>query len=111
MKISALVEALGLTVHCGNDQLDREVTGGYVGDLLSDVIANSRGGDVWITRQGHQNIVAVAVLKEHACVILTLGQEPEKDTLDKASKEGIPILVTNQNGFVTAGKIYHLLGK
>lgn len=109
MKIALLVEKLNLVIKCGEDKLDREVYGGYVGDLLSDVIANSAPDDIWITRQAHQNIVAVAALKEHAGVILALGQEPEDDTIAKATKEGIPLLVTDLSGFEISGKIYELM--
>jgi len=80
-----------------------------VGDLLSDVMANSREGDVWITCQSHQNIVAVSVLKEHAGIILVLGKEPDKDTVEKASREGIPLLVTKLSGFEITGRIYDLI--
>lgn len=109
MKIALLVEKLNLRIKCGEDKLDREVCGGYVGDLLSDVIANSAQDNIWITRQAHQNIVAVAALKEHAGVILALGQEPENDTIAKATKEGIPLLITDLSGFEISGKIYELM--
>lgn len=109
MNLTLLAEKLNLRVRCGGDSLDRDVSGGYAGDLLSDVMANSRKDDVWITCQSHQNIVAVSVLKEHAGIILVLGKEPDKDTLEKASREGIPLLVTELSGFETAGRIYNLL--
>jgi predicted transcriptional regulator len=109
MNLTLLVEKLNLRVTCGGDKLDREVSGGYVGDLLSDVMANSRAGDVWITCQSHQNIVAVSVLKEHAGIILVLGKEPDKDTVEKASREGIPLLVTKLSGFEITGRIYDLI--
>ncbi len=109
MNLTLLAEKLDLKVRCGGDRLDREISGGYVGDLLSDVMANSKEGDVWITCQSHQNIVAVSVLKEHAGIVLVLGREPDKDTLEKASREGIPLLVTELSGFEAAGRIYNLL--
>ena len=74
MTLMSLAKSLGLTVRCCKEKLDIDVTGGYIGDLLSDVIANSDRGNVWITRQSHQNIVAVAELKEHAGIILVLGR-------------------------------------
>jgi len=109
MDVAFLAEQLSLTVRCGGDRLDREVSGGYVGDLLSNVMAGSGSGDVWITCQTHQNIVAVSVLKEHAGIILTQGREPDADTVERASQEGIPILVTGLSGFETAGRIYALM--
>ena len=109
MNLALLAEKMDLRVRCGGDNLDREVSDGYVGDLLSDVMANSKKDDLWITCQSHQNIVAVSVLKEHAGIILVLGKEPDKDTLEKASREGIPLLVTELSGFEAAGRIYNLL--
>ncbi len=109
MNLDRLVKELSLQVRCGADKLRREVKGGYVGDLLSDVMANSREGDVWITRQVHQNIVAVACLKEHVGVILVQGSEPAPETLSKAEKEGLPLMVADLSGFEIAGRIYKIL--
>jgi hypothetical protein len=38
---------------------DSEVAGGYTSDLLSDVMAHAKAGDVLITIQSHKNTVAV----------------------------------------------------
>ena len=103
------VRKLGLRVCCAEGSLGRDVRGGYVGDLLSDVMANSREGDIWITRQVHQNIVAVASLKDLAGIILIQGSEPTPDTAAKAGAEGIPILVTDLPAFEIVGRIYQLI--
>jgi len=109
--LDSIVKALNLKIRSGEDKLKSEVRGGYTGDLLSDVMANSKEGDVWITRQVHQNIVAVASLKDHAGIILVQGSEPAKDTLEKAIKEGIPIMVSDLSGFEITGRIYGLITK
>lgn len=106
MNLEFIVRKLKLSVRCGEDKLEKEVKGGYVGDLLSDVIANSSEGDIWVTRQTHQNIVAVASLKDHAGIILVNSSEPDSDTLDKAIKEEIPIMVSELPGFEVVGEIY-----
>ena len=109
MTLAELVQALDLKVRSGKSAMDVPVLGGYVGDLLSDVMGNSKEGDVWITRQVHQNIVAVASLKEHAGIILVQGCEPAADTLEKARKEDVPILVSELPAFEAIGKIYNLI--
>ena len=109
MQLAELVRELGLQVCCAEGSLDREVKGGYVGDLLSDVMANSKEGDLWITRQVHQNIVAVASLKDLAGIVLIQGSEPAPDTAAKANAEGIPILVTDLPAFEIVGRIYKLI--
>ncbi len=109
MKTEKIVQALGLDVKCGKDYLGKEVTGGYTGDLSSDVMGNSKEGYIWITRQVHQNIVAVASLKEHAGIILINSSEPTRETLEKAEAEKIPIMVSDLPAFEISGKIYNLL--
>jgi hypothetical protein len=111
MKLSELVKELGLKVRAASENMEVEVTGGYVGDLLSDVMGNAREGQVWITRQTHQNIVAVANLKELAGIILVNGCEPAPETVDKAKEVGVPILVSDLKAFELAGKVYVIIAK
>ena len=110
MNLETIVKKLGLEVRCAQENLKNNVTGGYTGDLLSDVIANSHEGYIWITRQVHQNIVAVASLKEHAGIILINSCEPTQETLEKARQEKIPIMISSLSAFELTGKIYNLLG-
>lgn len=106
MKLETLVQSFGLEVKTGSDQLQQEVTGGYAGDLLSDVIAHSARGNVWITIQTHPNIVAVASLKDLAAIILAGGREPDPETLKKAEEEGIPLLISLLPAFELIGRLY-----
>lgn len=109
LDLSTLVRVLRLQVRSGADRLDRRVRGGYVGDLLSDVMGNSQEGDVWITRQVHPNIVAVASLKDLAAIVLVNGSEPAPETLTKAMAEGIPVLLAKESAFAVAGRVYALI--
>ena len=89
-----IAEALKLAVSVREDLLTRPVSGGYAGDMLSDVLAHAREGQVWITLQTHTNIVAVASAKELCGIIVVNGRTPEAATLQKAEQENIPILVS-----------------
>jgi predicted transcriptional regulator len=109
MKVSELVDKLGLTVFSGKVGLDRKVSGAYVSDLLSDVMGNAEEGMVWITLQTHRNVLAIASLKELAAVILVKGLEPDEDSLEHAHEEEIPVLGTSLSTFELAGKLYNLL--
>ena len=109
MTVRQLAEELGWSVYTGNSNLERKVTGGYVSDLLSDVMGHAGEGEVWITLQSHMNVVAIASLKELSAILLVKGIEPDKQVLEKASEEGIPVLGTSGQTFETAGKLFHLL--
>jgi serine kinase of HPr protein (carbohydrate metabolism regulator) len=111
MKVSELVEELELKVYAGKDSLDREITGGYVSDLLSDVMGFAKEGNVWITLQNHLNVIAIASLKDLSCVILVKNIIPGDDVLEKANEEGIPLLGSNSKTFELAGEIYSLIFK
>jgi predicted transcriptional regulator len=92
MQLRDVVDDLGLTVLAGGESLLREVTGGYVGDLMSDAIAHAAAGGVWVTVQTHANVVAVAIMKELAGVVISGGRAPEEDTLARAVREEVPLL-------------------
>jgi serine kinase of HPr protein (carbohydrate metabolism regulator) len=109
MKVSELIEKLELTVYTGVEGVDNEITGGYVSDLLSDVMGNAKEGNVWITLQNHMNVIAVASLKELACIILVKGIKPIPEIVEKAVSEGIPVLGSSENTFELSGKIYQIL--
>jgi hypothetical protein len=109
MKLNEIVKELNLKVHNPEAaDLDAEISSGYCSDLLSDVMANAKDGSIWITLQTHNNIVAVAVLRSLACVILVNNRQPENDTLKKANDENIAILATDLTTFEVVGKLYKM---
>jgi predicted membrane-bound dolichyl-phosphate-mannose-protein mannosyltransferase len=108
MKLKDIIENLEMKVETAEESVDREVTGVYMSDLLSDVMANSKDGDVWITLQIHPNIIAVATLKDLAGIIIVQGRKPEKETIEKAQSENIPILVSDLQAFEIAGRLYQM---
>lgn len=108
MNLTEIVKELQLTVKTGAGFLDKEISRGYVSDLMSDVMANADEGDLWVTLQIHQNIVAVAVMKSLGGIILISGREPEKETLQKAEAEGLPLMVTDMPAFELVGKLFEL---
>jgi predicted transcriptional regulator len=111
MTITDIIPALDLKVLSGQKGLSNKITGGYVSDLLSDVIGNAKEGEVWITLQTHQNIIAVASLKDLAAVIIVKGASPETDTIEKSNIENVPVLVTELDTFTIAGRLFELLKK
>jgi hypothetical protein len=69
-------------------------------------MANAMEGQVWLTIQSHQNIIAVAVLREIAAIILVNGRLPDEDTKAKAKEEGLPILLSSSTAYQLAGQLY-----
>lgn len=111
MELKTIVETLNLNVETTRGDLSREVSGIYVSDLLSDVLAHAKEDDLWVTLQGHPNIIAVASMKDLSGIVLVNGRTPEDETLRKANEEEIPIMTTEMQTFNLAGKLYGLLGE
>jgi predicted transcriptional regulator len=109
MKLSSIVEKLSLEVKTGKDNLQNNVTGVYISDLLSDVMGNSKDGNIWITLQTHLNIVAVAGLKNLSGIIIVGNRPIQEDVLQKAEAEKITVMSTPLSAFEVAGKLYQLL--
>lgn len=85
------------------------IQGGYTSDLLSDVIANCPESGVWVTVQRHLNVIAVAQLKGVTAIVFPNGVKPDAPLLERATEEGIALVSSPDNPFVTTGKIYALL--
>ena len=108
MTVKELAERLNLEP-VSEAEPDREVEGGYTGDLLSWVMGNAQAGDVWITIMSNNNVVAVAVLVDVACVVLTEGVVLDPGVLELAEKKGINIYSTEESSFCIGAKVAALL--
>lgn len=84
---------------------DREVTGCYIGDLLSWVMGAAKAGDAWITIMSNINIVAVASLCDTACIILAEGVELSEEVKNAAEARGVNVLTSKQSAFAIAKEL------
>ena len=109
LTVLEIVSQLFLTVCAGQEGLQREVKGGYTSDLLSDVMGHIEEGMLWITMQTHQNILAVATLKDASAVLIVNGTSPDDETLQKGREEAVPLLGTTRSAFEASGMIYRLV--
>ena len=89
MKVRDLKNRIDLELLTEEKTLDRQIEGVYSGDLLSWVMSHAKSNDVWITVRTHINIMAVALMAEISCIIISDGLQAEANTIKKASKEVI----------------------
>ena len=88
------------------EQAEANLTGCYISDLLSDVLANAQPGMLWVTIHTHRNVVSVASMKDIAAVLFTCGRKPEAAIIAEAVEEGILLLTTPLTTYETAGKLW-----
>jgi hypothetical protein len=111
LHLSEAAEILDAILHGEPVGAERQVTGAYCSDLLSDAMANAKEGNIWFTIQTHPNVVAVASLLNLAAVVITGGRDPDPETLARAKQEKVAVLVTKAKSFEAAGKIYGYLNE
>lgn len=108
MLVSDVIEKLGLTVFSGEENLDVEVSGGFISDILSDVMAQAKKGSLWVTNQTHENVLAIVFFKSLAGVILPGGLELDKAAAEKAKEKNLPVLLSKASAFQVVGQLYNL---
>lgn len=108
MTVKQLTESLKLNEFVISDP-DREITGGYAGDLLSWVMGRASEGDAWVTIMTNINVIAVASLADTACVILAEGVTPDEEMQNVASAKCINLLGSEESTFTLCSKIGALI--
>jgi hypothetical protein len=91
MKLSDVIRELNLTPISVADDGNIDVTSAYCGDLLSDVLAHAKPNSLWFTIQSHLNTIAVAQLRDIACIVLVNGVAPDPQTIAKAKSQEISL--------------------
>ena len=101
MTVKALSELDGFApaVICDGE---REISGVYIGDLLSWVMGRASSGDAWITIMSNVNILAVAALADTACIILSEGVKLGEEVLATAKEKDINIIYSDFGIYDTA---------
>ena len=108
MKVSELVSAEGFSALALSDP-DREISGCYVGDLLSWVMGRAQAGNAWITIMSNVNVAAVASLADVACVIFAEGVQPDEQAQLAAQMRGLNLIATELPEYEAAVALSELI--
>jgi predicted transcriptional regulator len=104
MKLKDLADKLELKP--ATKLFDKDVTGVYISDMVSDVIANAKAGDLLVTVQIHGNVIAAANLVDICGIVVTQGKAPAEDVVKMAEKAEIPIFTTGLTRWQMATRLY-----
>lgn len=106
MTIKELADALGWKLLAGEDGLDNQIDGCYVGDLLSWVMARAQSGNVWLTVMGNINAIAVAALTDVSGIVLAENAALDQEAKARADQQGIPVFSCEENLYDTAIRVH-----
>ncbi len=84
---------------------EKEISGGYVGDLLSWVMGRATENCAWITIMTNINIAAVGALADVATIIIAEGALPDDAVIQTAKEKGVNILLTSKTAYETVVEI------
>ena len=98
MTVKQLQELLDLKILSQGE--DRDLEGGFCGDLLSWVMGFGEYGQAWFTIMGNINAVAMG------CMVLCQNSTMQPDALSKAQEEGIWVFSTPLSVFEASGKYF-----
>ena len=108
MTVRELIEKTGMEALLLSDG-DREVTGGYAGDLLSWVMGRAESGDCWVTIMSNVNVAAVGQLTDCACIVFSEGVHPDDAVIKAAKLHGLNLLLTEKSTFAVCAEVGALL--
>ena len=108
MTVKELAGKLGARELCMPEP-DREVVTGYAGDLLSWVMGRAPADAAWVTIMANVNIVAVAMLRDVAVVVVCEGAEVSEDVIARADQQGINLLASDKDAYTLCTEIAKLV--
>jgi len=111
MTVKDLATNLELKSWTPDTELDATITGGYCGDMLSWVMGRAKEGSVWMTIMSNQNVAAVALMADVACVVLTESVKPDEELVMQANKMGLPLFTSPLSTYELSCRLYTLLAK
>jgi len=109
MKISEITQKLDLKIITQADFKDRDVSGCYIGDLLSLVMSKAQMNNIWITVQTNINIVAVATLTDVSFIVIPEEIVVDEGTIKRANMQDVVIFGSSKNSYEIACDISKLL--
>jgi len=109
VKVKDLLKEENFRIIAGEEGIEKELQGVYIGDLLSWVMAHLQENEAWITIQSHVNVIAVGVLNDAACILLAEGASLDEDAKKKANEENLAVIETNLTAYELAVKVNKLM--
>lgn len=108
MTVKELAEKLELKTLSLPDG-DREVKTGYAGDLLSWVMGKAPSDAAWFTIMSNVNIVAVAMLRDVAAIVVCEGAEIGDDVIARAKEQEVNLLVSEKGVYENCVELAKLI--
>lgn len=105
MTVRELCDLLGADAPSQGD-MNRNISGGMVCDVMSLSIARGRSGMAWVCAQANINALAVAVMMDAACVVFAQCAAADRQLIERARQERMNVLLTEKTAFEAVGLMW-----
>jgi len=105
MKVMDVVEISKGTLLTPEVDLDKDIKGGFSGDLMSDVLASVQAESVLITGLCNPQVVRTALIADVRLIIFARGKKPGEDILNLANDENLPVAYSPLGLYEISGRL------
>ena len=105
MKVKEVIAISNGTLLTPDVNLDREIKGGFSGDLMSDVLASVQAEAVLITGLCNPQVVRTALIADIRLIIFARGKKPGEDILNLAIDENLPVAASPLGLYEISGRL------
>lgn len=106
MNIRDLIRIIDGTLITQQQNLGREIKGGFGADLMSDVLASIQPEAVLLTGLCNPQVVRTAQMADVAAIVLVRGKQPPIETIRLANEEDVPLISTPYGMFDVCGRLH-----
>lgn len=101
-----LIQLLDAKLTTNENTLNNSFEGIYVGDLLSNIMANIDEDNLLVTIMCNMNTIAVASLKDVPMIVFCENKQATEEMINKANELNIAIIQTKDSAAEVLRKIY-----
>ncbi|MCI9547254.1 MAG: hypothetical protein HFH60_11330 [Lachnospiraceae bacterium] len=108
MTVKDIQKALDATITTGGEYMDKEITSAFASDMMSEVLAFSKGQSVLITGLCNPQVIRTAEMLDISCIVLIRGKSANEEMISMAKDRDLIILETKYIMFSACGILYDL---
>jgi predicted transcriptional regulator len=108
MKLKKIMEYLNCNcrVLCEDINLDIDIKFAIASDLMSDILATAKPGELLLTGLAHNSVIRTCEITGINAVIFVRNKQPSDDTIKLAQNCKIPVLLTDSTMFEACGILF-----
>jgi len=103
LTLAAAMEAVRAEALVPAQEPQASLAGCFAADLMSDVLAFARPGCLLITGLAKDQAVRTAAIKGLAAVLVVAGKQVDRETIEAAREEGVPLYRTGLSKYEACG--------